>query len=68
MLAQNRSLLNREYIIMNVLKALASIICVCNLNVILLSNIILITLFTNGISIGPEQATEYGYAIWIMEC
>jgi hypothetical protein len=38
MLALNRSLLNREYIRMNVLKALASIICMCNLHVILLSN------------------------------
>jgi hypothetical protein len=46
MLALNRSLLNKEYILMNVLKALASIICMCYLHVILLSNI---TLFTNGI-------------------
>jgi hypothetical protein len=46
MLALNRSLLNREYIVMNVLKAWASIICICNLHVILLSNS---TLFTNGI-------------------
>jgi hypothetical protein len=39
MLALNRSLLNREYILMNVLKALASIISMCNLHVILLSKI-----------------------------
>jgi hypothetical protein len=39
MLALKRSLLNREYIIMNVLKALASIISMCNLHVILLSKI-----------------------------
>jgi hypothetical protein len=32
MLAFNRSLLNREYSLMNVLKALASIISMCNLN------------------------------------
>jgi hypothetical protein len=51
MLALNRSLLNREYIVMNVLKALASIICMCNLHVILLSNNTprYFTLFTNGI-------------------
>jgi hypothetical protein len=36
MLALNRSLLNREYILMNVLKALASIISMCNLHVIFL--------------------------------
>jgi hypothetical protein len=36
MLALNRSVLNREYILMNVLKALASIISMCNLHVILL--------------------------------
>jgi uncharacterized membrane protein (DUF485 family) len=35
MLVLNRSLLNREYILMNVLKALASIISMCNLHVIL---------------------------------
>jgi hypothetical protein len=38
MLALNPSLLNREYILMNVLKALASIIRMCNLHVILLLN------------------------------
>jgi hypothetical protein len=31
MLVLNRSLLNREYILLNVLKALSSIICMCNL-------------------------------------
>jgi hypothetical protein len=31
MLALNRSLSNREYTLINVLKALASIICMCNL-------------------------------------
>jgi hypothetical protein len=51
MLALNRSLLNREYILMNVLKALASIISMYNLHVILLSKITprYFTLFTNGI-------------------
>jgi hypothetical protein len=39
MLALNRSLLNREYILMNILQALASIISKCNLHVILLSKI-----------------------------
>jgi hypothetical protein len=49
MLALNRSLLNRECILMNVLKALASIISMCNLHVILLSKITprYLTLFTN---------------------
>jgi hypothetical protein len=51
MLELNRSLLNREYILMNVLKALASIICMCSLDVILLSNNTprYFTLFTKGI-------------------
>jgi hypothetical protein len=39
MLALNRSLLNGEYTLVNVLKALASIISICNLHVILLSKI-----------------------------
>jgi hypothetical protein len=39
MLELNRSLLNREYILMNVLKALALIISIFNLHVILLSKI-----------------------------
>jgi hypothetical protein len=45
MLALNRSLLNREYILMNVLKALASIISMCNLHVILLSKIVLVACY-----------------------
>jgi hypothetical protein len=51
MLTLNRSLLNREYILMNVLKALASIISMCNLHVILLSENTprYFTIFTNGI-------------------
>jgi hypothetical protein len=51
MLELNRPLLNREYILMNVLKALVLIICVCNLHVLLLPNNTprYFTLFTNGI-------------------
>jgi hypothetical protein len=50
MLTLNRSLLNREYNLMNVLKALASIVSICSLHVILLSKITprYFTLFTNG--------------------
>jgi hypothetical protein len=39
MLVLNRSLLSSEYIIINVLKALASIISICNLHVTFLSKI-----------------------------
>jgi hypothetical protein len=48
----NRSLLNRGYILMNVLKALASIVCMCSFHVNFLSRITLrcFMLFTNGIS------------------
>jgi hypothetical protein len=51
MLMLNRSFFNREYNLMNVLKALASIVSMCNLHVILLSRIIprYVTIFTNGI-------------------
>jgi hypothetical protein len=50
MLVHNRSLLNREYTLINVLKVLASIISVCNLHVSFLSKITprYFTLFTNG--------------------
>jgi hypothetical protein len=50
MLVINRSLLNRKYILINVLKALASIISMCNLHLTFLSKITLryFTLFTNG--------------------
>jgi hypothetical protein len=50
MLVLNRSFLNREYILIKVLKALASIISMCNLHVTLLSTITpgYFTLFTNG--------------------
>jgi hypothetical protein len=51
MLVVNRSLLNRKYILINVLKALASIISMCNPHVTFLSNITpkYFTLFINGI-------------------
>jgi hypothetical protein len=50
-LAFNRSLLNRKYTPINVLKALASFISMLNLHVTLLSKIAprYLTLFTNGI-------------------
>jgi hypothetical protein len=50
MLVLNRSLLNREYILVNVLKALASIIYMCNFHVAFLSKITLryFTLFASG--------------------
>jgi hypothetical protein len=50
MSALNRSLLNREYDLMNVRKALASIVSMSNLNIIFLSKITqrYFTLFTNG--------------------
>jgi hypothetical protein len=50
MLALYRSLLNREYNLMNVLKALASISSMCNIHVIFLSKIAprYFTLFING--------------------
>jgi hypothetical protein len=49
MLSLNRSLLNREYTAINVLKALASIIYMCSIHVILLSKIApwYFKLFTN---------------------
>jgi hypothetical protein len=51
MLVLNHSLLNREYILINVRKALASIISTCNLHVTSLSKNTQrhFTLFTNGI-------------------
>jgi hypothetical protein len=45
MLVLNGSLLNREYTLINVLKALASIICMCNLHVTFLSKITLRTTY-----------------------
>jgi hypothetical protein len=40
-LALNPSLLNREYALINALKALASVVFICSPHVIFLSNIIL---------------------------
>jgi hypothetical protein len=50
MFALKCSLLNREYVLINALKALVSIVFICSLNVIFLSNITprYFTLFTNG--------------------
>jgi hypothetical protein len=50
-LVLNRLLLNREYVVINALKALASISSMCGLHVIFLSNITprYFTLFSNGI-------------------
>jgi hypothetical protein len=51
MLVLNRLLLNREYVVINALKALGSVISMCGLHVIFLSNITprYFTLFTNRI-------------------
>jgi hypothetical protein len=51
MLVLNRSLLNREYTLINLLKVLASIISTCNSSVTFLSKITprYFTLFTNGL-------------------
>jgi hypothetical protein len=50
MLALNHPLLNREYVLINALKALVSIVVMCNLHLIFLLNITLryFTLFTKG--------------------
>jgi hypothetical protein len=39
MLVLNRSLLNREYVLINALKTLVSTVFMCNLHVIFLTNI-----------------------------
>jgi hypothetical protein len=58
MLVLNRLLLNREYVVINALKTLASIISMCDLHVSFLSNITprYFTLFTNepSIYVGPN--------------
>jgi hypothetical protein len=50
MVVLNRLLLNMEYVLINALKALASIIFMCDLHIIFLSNITprYFTLFTYG--------------------
>jgi hypothetical protein len=67
MLAFNCSLLNREYDLMNVLKALASIFSVCNLHVILLSKVTpkYLTLFTNGMFRPFNVRRESGGLLWL---
>jgi hypothetical protein len=59
MLALNRSLLNREYTLINVLKSLASIIFMCGLHAIFLSKITprYVTLLTNGM-FRPDQCKK----------
>jgi hypothetical protein len=51
MLVLNRSLLNSQYLLISVLKALDSMISMCNLNITFLSKIKprYFTLFTDGI-------------------
>jgi hypothetical protein len=68
MLVLNRSLLNREYILINVLKALASIISMCNLHVTFLSKITprYFTLFTYGSYISASHCTVYVTSIYIV--
>jgi hypothetical protein len=50
MLALKCSLLNREYVLINAVKALVSVVFMCSLHVIFLSNITprYFTLFTKG--------------------
>jgi hypothetical protein len=66
MLTLNRPLLNREYNLSNVLKALASIVCMCNLHAILLSKITAryFTLFTNGMFHLYNVTRESGGLLW----
>jgi hypothetical protein len=66
MLTLNHSLLNREYNLMNVLKALASIVSICNLHVFLLSKITprYFTLFTNGMFRPFNVRRESGGLLW----
>jgi hypothetical protein len=66
MLAFNHSLFNREYNLMNVLKALASIFSMCNLHVILLSKVtpIYFTLFTNEMFHPFNVRRESGGLLW----
>jgi hypothetical protein len=66
MLALIRSLLNREYNLMNDLKVLASIVYMCNLHVILLSKITTryFTLFTNGMFRPFNVRRKSGGLLW----
>jgi hypothetical protein len=66
MLAFNRSLSNRKYNLMNVLKVLVSIFSMCNLHVILLSKITprYFTLFTNGMFRPFNVRRESGGLLW----
>jgi hypothetical protein len=66
MLALKCSLLNREYNLMNALKALALIVFICNLHVILLSKVTrrYFTLFTNGMFRPFNVRRESGGLLW----
>jgi hypothetical protein len=68
MLTLNRSLLNREFNLMNVLKALAAIVSICSLHVILLSKITprYFTLFTNGMFSQFNVRRESGSHTWYL--
>jgi hypothetical protein len=64
MLALNRSLLNREYTVTNVLKALALIICTCNLHVISLSKWSILTMKPSLRSVAYRQVSCAKWAKW----
>jgi hypothetical protein len=61
-LVLNRSILNGRYILMNILKAFASIVSLCGLPVISLAKITpkCFTLFTNGMSCQFDVRSEPG--------
>jgi hypothetical protein len=66
MLTLNHSFLNREYNLVNVLKALASIVSICRLHVIILSKITprYFTLFTKGMFHPFNVRRESGSLLW----
>jgi hypothetical protein len=66
MLVLNRLLLNRGYVVINAPKALASIISMCHLHVIFLSNITLryFTLFPNGIFRPFYEAPKFKFLVY----
>jgi hypothetical protein len=66
MLMHIGSLLNKEFTLMNVLKALASIVSICSLHVILLSKITprYFTLLTNGKFRPFNVRRESGGLLW----
>jgi hypothetical protein len=58
-LVLNRLLLNSEYVLINALKALASISSMCGLHVILLSNITPRYFTRGGASLGAKGAKRH---------